>query len=76
MKITFTVRLDAAVCLSESRPPLKRMQIAQNLSLKTNNSQQNGQSGLFLHQAFYTGQSLVVDLDFPVLQTPPKSPVI
>lgn len=50
------------------------MQITQNLSLKTSNSQQNGECGLFLHQACYTRQSLVLDLDFPVLANIPKEP--
>lgn len=46
------------------------------LSLKTNNSQQNVESSLFLHQAHCIGQSLVLDLDFPFPQRPPKSPMI
>lgn len=34
------------------------------------------ESGLFLHQAHYIGQSLGLDLDFPFPQRPPKSTII
>lgn len=77
MKITFTVHLFRCCSALEWKPTTSEKDAdCPYLSLKTNNSQQNGESELFLHQAHYTGQSLVLDLDFPVLQTPPKSPVI
>lgn len=34
------------------------------------------ESGLFLHQAYYIRQFLLLDLDFPFPQRPPKSPNI
>lgn len=77
MKITFTVHLFRFWSVLEWKPTTSvKNTDCQNLSLKTNNSQQNVKSGLFLHRAHYIGQSLGLDLVFPFPQRPPKSPVI
>jgi len=65
MKITFTDHLFRFCSVLEWKPTTSVKDAdCQNLSLKTNNSKQNVESGFFLHWAHYVGQSPVLDLEF------------
>lgn len=77
MKITFTVHLFRFCSVLEWKliASVKGAD-CQNLSLKTSNSQQNVESGLFLHQVRYVGQCLVLDLDFPFPQSLQRAPLL
>lgn len=77
VKITFTVHLLGFCSAIEWKPATSAKHAdCQNLSLKTNNSQQNVESRLFLHRGHYIGQSLVLDASFPFPQWPPKSLIL